>query len=59
MLRSGHVGLTAVLLSVGAVDYEAVTPGRSAATVPDDRVAWFTTATALLTVVAGVVSSLK
>jgi hypothetical protein len=65
MLLSGHVGLTAVLLSVGgvgmvgAVGYVAVTPGRSAAAVPDDRVAWFTTAMALLTVVAGVVSAVE
>ncbi len=49
LLSVGGVGM------VGAVGYEAVTPGRSAATVPDDRVAWFTTAMALLTVVAGVV----
>ena len=59
MPRSGHVGLTAVLLSVGAVGCEAVTPGRSAATVPGDRVAWFITAMALLTVVTGVVSDVE
>lgn len=59
MLLSGHVTLTAVLLSisgtgtVGAVGYGVAVGTGSAATVPDDRVVAVTTAMALLTVVSG------
>ncbi|MBB6644914.1 hypothetical protein [Halobellus ruber] len=59
MLLSGHVTLTAVLLSVGgvgmvgAVAYDAVVSTGSLTTVPDDRVVAVTTTMALLTVVGG------
>ena len=62
MLRSGHVTLTAVLLSIGGVgmagtmSYEILLSAESPTTLPDERIVLVATAMALLTVVAGVVS---
>ncbi|MFB6169166.1 MAG: hypothetical protein ABEJ43_10015 [Haloferacaceae archaeon] len=62
MLRSGHVTLTAVLLSigglgmVGAMGYEVTLSAGSSTTFPDDRIVLVAAAMGLLTIVAGVVS---
>jgi len=59
MLLSGHLTVTAALLSVGgigmvgAVGYDTAVGPESVVTVPDDQVVAVTTAMALLAVVGG------